>query len=84
MQVAKQAVLSKDIIAGSFARSILQVACDMVAKSVTEQAVREQPHQGEFVGLVNMLVDRMAIQDTQVGSEIEDLKPTAGHAADGL
>ena len=63
----------------------MQVACYKVAKSVTEQVVREPLHEGKLVGSVNMLVDRMTIQDTQVGCEIEDLKPTAGHvAADGL
>ena len=32
-----------------------------------------------------MLADRATIQDTQVGCEIEDLKPTTAHAAaDGL
>ena len=50
-----------------------------MAKSATEQAVSEL--QGEFDGLANMLVDRMAIEDTQVGTDIDDLKPTAGHAA---
>jgi hypothetical protein len=84
LQVAYQAVLSKGIPAGSFARSVLQAACYKVAESLTVQAVREQPHQGELAGLINMLADRMAIQDTQVGSEIEDLKPTAGHAAGGV
>ena len=34
--------------------------------------------------MANLLADRMAIQDTQVGSAIEDLNPAAGHAADGL
>ena len=61
-----------------------KVACYTVAKSVTEQAVREQPQQGELVGLVNMLVDDMAVQDTKVGSDIEVLRPTAGHAAGGV
>ena len=84
MQVAYQAVLSKSIHVGSCARSILQVACYKAANSVAEQAVREQTHRGELVGLVNMLVDRMAIQGTQVGSEIQDLKPTAGHVAGGV
>ena len=64
MQVAYHAVLSKGVLACSFARSILQVACYKVAKSVTEQAVREPLHQGELAGLVNLLADRMTVQDT--------------------
>ena len=44
LQVAYQAVLSKGILVGSFARSIWQAACYKVAKSATEQAVMEKPH----------------------------------------
>ena len=77
--------MRKGILAGSFARSILQVGCYKVAKSVREQVVREPFHDGKLVGLVNMLADRMTTQDTQVGCEIEDLKPAAGHVeANGL
>ena len=73
------------IIVGSFACSILQVACYKVAKTVTEQVVREALREGKLAGLVNMLAGHMTIQDTQVGCEIEDLKPAAGHVeADGL
>ena len=60
--MAYQAVLSKGILAGSFPRCRLHAT--KVAKSVTEQAVMEQPHQGDVVGLVNMLAALMAIQDT--------------------
>lgn len=47
--------------------------------------MREPLHDGKLAGLVNVLADRMTIQDTQVGCEIDDLKPTTGQsAADGL
>jgi hypothetical protein len=62
-----------------------EVQCNGFIESATEQTVREPLYQGELVGSVNMLADRMTIQDTQVGCEIEDLKPAAGHVeADGL
>ena len=48
----------------------LQVACYKVAKTLTEQVVREPLHEGKLDGWVNMLVDRMTIQDTQVCIEI--------------
>ena len=47
--------------------------------------MREPNYPSELAGLVNMLADRMTIPDTQVGCEIEDLNPAAGHIqADGL
>ena len=70
MQVAYQAALSKRIPVGSFARRVLQVACYRGAKTVTEQVAMEPLHEGKLVGLASMLVDRMTIQDTQVGREI--------------
>ena len=45
-----------------------------VENIVTEQAVMGQPQQGEMVGLVNMLVDRVTVQETQVGIEINCLR----------
>ena len=63
----------------------MQVACYKVVKTLTEQVETEPLHEGKLAGWVNMLVDRMTIQDTQVGCESEEFKPAAGHVeADGL
>ena len=85
LQKAYKTIVGKGIPAGSYARSLLQVACSQVAREV--QASMQDlpnPHEGALVSLVNMLAERMAIQDVHVGSELEDLKPTAGHKVKGL
>ena len=56
-----------------------------MAKSTAQDITFEKlPLRGELASLVNLLAERMAIQDRQVGSDLEELKPMAGHAVKGV
>jgi hypothetical protein len=82
LQKAYKTCLDLGIPAGSYTRSILQVACSQVAKNALAQEVG-QVQGGELGQLVDLFVKRLAIRDDQVGSELDELKPAAGHAMAG-
>ena len=80
LQKAYNNCLEVGIPAGSYTRSILQVACSQVAKNAPVQEEVGQVQGGELGQLVDLFLKRLAIRDDQVGSELDELKPTAGHA----
>ena len=82
LQKAYKTCLDLDIPAGSYKRSILQVACSQVAKNALEQEVA-QVQVSELGQLVGLLKEGFTIRDDQVGSELIELKPAAGHAMAG-
>ena len=82
LQKAYKTCLDLGIPAGSYTRSILQVACSQVAKNALAQEV-EQVQGGELGQLVDLFLKRLAIRDDQVGSELDELKPAAGNAMAG-
>ena len=82
LQEAYNTCLVKNIPAGSYTRSILQVASSQVAKNALAQEVG-QVQGGELGQLIDLLLKRLAIRDDQVGSELDELKPAAGHAMAG-
>ena len=83
LQKAYKTCLVSGIPAGSYTRSILQVAASQVAKKALEQEVG-QVQGGELGQLIDLFLKRLAIQDDQVGSELDELKPAAGHAMAGV
>ena len=82
LQTAYNTCLVSGIPAGSYTRSILQVACSQVAKNALAQEVG-QVQGGELGQLIDLFLKRLAIRDDQVGSELDELKPAAGHAMAG-
>ena len=82
LQKAYKTCLDLGIPAGSYTRSILQVASSQVAKNALAQEVG-QVQGGELGQLIDLFLKRLAIRDDQVGSELDELKPTAGHAMAG-
>ena len=83
LHTAYQTCLLKGIPAGSLARSILQVACSQAAKNAVSQEMG-QVQGGEFANLVGLLSKHLAIQDNEVGADMDELKPAAGHTAAGV
>ena len=83
LQAAYQSCLLKGIPAGSLARSIVQVACSQAAKNAVSQDMG-QVHRGDMANLAGLLSKHLAIQDTEVGTDIDELKPAAGHTAAGV
>ena len=83
VHTAYQTCLLKGIPAGSLARSILQVACSQAAKNAVSQEMG-QVQGGELANLVGLLSKHLAIQDNEVGADMDELKPAAGHTAAGV
>ena len=75
--------LLKGILAGSLERSILQVACSLAATNAVSPRV-EHVQGGELANLVGLLSKHLAIQDNEVGTDVDELRPAAVNAAAGV
>ena len=75
--------LLKGIPAGSLARSILQVACSQVAKNTVSQDMG-QVQRGELANIIGLLSKHLSSQDNEVGNDVDELRPAAGHTVAGV
>ena len=67
----------RGVPAGSHVRSILQAACSKFAQVAVKEDLQRQAKDMQLAcsKLVALIADRLAIQDSQVGSDLDELKP---------